>query len=404
MSRRLELLLVSALLLFLELACIRWLPAHVLFLGYFTNTVLFASFLGMSAGGLAADRKGDALVFTPILLAATMLAAHGVEERLAARPDLQVAVGERTPEIVYFGAEVGRLDPARLVVPVEWIAGFFFLATALVFVGLGQRLGRALRAAPDPLGGYALNLLGSLAGIALFGLASWAELGPRVWFLAVAAALASLLLAARPLRPALAAAAVLPLAAVVVLADRPAVAGRDPEPGKPGGAPERYWSPYYRIDYWPTPAHRIEVNLVLHQLMQSREAGVPGYALPHELNREAGRPPFADVLVIGAGSGNDVDRALAAGASRVDAVEIDPVILRLGRRDHPDRPYDDPRVHVYVDDGRSFLRRTDRRYDLVVYALVDSLVLHSGLGNLRLESYLFTREAIDDVRRRLKPG
>src|SRR4051794_6699945 len=74
-----------------------------------------------------------------------------------------------------------------------------------------------------------------------------------------------------------------------------------------------------------------------------------------------------------------------------------------GRRDHPDRPYDDPRVSVHIDDGRSFVRRTTRSYDLVSYAVVDSLVLHSGYSSLRLESYLFTEEAFRDIASKLNP-
>ena len=92
---------------------------------------------------------------------------------------------------------------------------------------------------------------------------------------------------------------------------------------------------------------------------RSTQAG-PAYMLPHLLNRDAGGPPFEDVLIIGAGSGNDVAAALAQGAGHVDAVEIDPVINEIGRRDHPDRPYGDPRVTVHLDDGRSFVRKTDR--------------------------------------------
>src|SRR5579862_643276 len=72
-------------------------------------------------------------------------------------------------------------------------------------------------------------------------------------------------------------------------------------------------------------------------------------------------------------------------------------------RNHPDRPYDDQRVTVHFDDGRNFVRSTDKQYDLVIYALVDSLVLHSSFSNIRLESYLFTRQAFEDVRRKLKP-
>src|SRR5262249_57435416 len=161
--------------------------------------------------------------------------------------------------------------------------------------------------------------------------------------------------------------------------------------------------PYYRVDYSPGD-HLITVNLMGHQQMTSIQAVAPAYALPHLLNRDGGRRPSGQVLVIGAGSGNDVSRAVQFGAARVDAVEIDPVIYRLGRRDHPDHPYDAPRVFIHLDDGRNYLRATRKTYDLIVYALVDSLVLHSSHSNIRLESYLFTAEAFADVKARLKPG
>jgi hypothetical protein len=109
------------------------------------------------------------------------------------------------------------------------------------------------------------------------------------------------------------------------------------------------------------------------------------------------------VLVVGAGSGNDVALALAHGAAHVDAVEIDPVLMERGRKLHPDDPYGDSRVQAFVDDGRAFLERTDRTYDVIVFALPDSLTLVSGQGAIRLESYLFTREALATARAHLRP-
>ena len=112
---------------------------------------------------------------------------------------------------------------------------------------------------------------------------------------------------------------------------------------------------------------------------------------------------FKDVLILGAGSGTDVAAALKHGAARVDAVEIDPVILRLGLERHPDRPYADPRVTRITDDARHFLRTTEAQYDLVVFALIDSLTLQSSFAGVRLESYMFTEESFRAVRDRLKP-
>jgi spermidine synthase len=110
------------------------------------------------------------------------------------------------------------------------------------------------------------------------------------------------------------------------------------------------------------------------------------------------------VLIIGAGTGNDVAVALDEGAKRVDAVEIDPVLQQIGKQRHPERPYADPRVVAHVDDGRAFLERTNRRYDLILLALPDSATIVTGQAALRLENYLFTTEALTRARSLLKPG
>jgi hypothetical protein len=59
---------------------------------------------------------------------------------------------------------------------------------------------------------------------------------------------------------------------------------------------------------------------------------------------------------------------------------------------------------VHINDGRAFLEQTGAKYDLILFALPDSLTLVQGQSSLRLESYLFTREAMDSARRHLKPG
>src|SRR5688572_26166835 len=74
-----KLLLISFIILFLELAAIRWFPAHVLYLTFFTNVVLLASFLGMSVGCLAASHRRNYLNWTPLLLVVALATAHAVE-------------------------------------------------------------------------------------------------------------------------------------------------------------------------------------------------------------------------------------------------------------------------------------------------------------------------------------
>ena len=66
------------------------------------------------------------------------------------------------------------------------------------------------------------------------------------------------------------------------------------------------------------------------------------------------RSSLKNVLIVGAGTGNDVAVALSEGARHVDAVEIDPVLLGIGKAKHPDHPYDSPRVTTHTDDGRAY--------------------------------------------------
>jgi SAM-dependent methyltransferase len=386
------------LILFLELACIRWFPAHVLYLTFFTNLVLLACFLGMSVGCLAAARRQLYLTWTPGLLALAVVSGRLVTLfRWSLRPLLDVG-RQASPQLVYFGTEYQAPDVAAFFIPIEAVGGFFFLVLALAFIGPGQELGRALERLPNRVLAYTVNIAGSIAGIILFAGFSYLQLSPLWWFLPPAVLLAYFLFPGTVKTAMSQAAWGMRLAALVVVlvavSFRPSVFRQE--------VYEQYWSPYYRIDY--SPKNRdISVNLIGHQQMVSRADPSPAYALPHLLNRDSGGAPFKNVLIIGAGSGNDVSRALQWGAEHVDAVEIDPVIQRLGWRDHPDKPYDDPRVTVHLGDGRNFLRSSDQQYDLIIYALVDSLVLHSSYSNIRLESYLFTRQAFEDVKKRLKP-
>ena len=278
--------------------------------------------------------------------------------------------------------------------PIDLIVAVFFVLIALMFVGLGQVLGRAFDAYPNRVMGYTLNIGGSLVGIAAFSLISLVQAPPAVWFFIICAGIAYLLHQVGGLTR-----------VRVADAGRVAGGGHAAGAGQPGAhmGTETFWSPYYAVRYY-APSLTIFVNNIGHQQMVPFDTGGSAYSLIHLLQRAAGGAPFQDALIIGAGSGNDIDHALRYGVGRIDAVEIDPVIQSIGIRSNPDRPYADPRVVRHLDDGRHFLRTTDRKYDLVVYALVDSLILHSGYANIRLESYLFTEQALADIKQALKPG
>ena len=109
------------------------------------------------------------------------------------------------------------------------------------------------------------------------------------------------------------------------------------------------------------------------------------------------------VAIVGAGSGNDVAAALRMGASHVDAIEIDPAIAFLGKSYHPEHPYDDPRVTLHINDARNFFRTAKQQYDLIIYGVLDSHTSLSHASNLRVDSYVYTREGITEAFKLLKP-
>ncbi|MGB7156672.1 MAG: hypothetical protein WBD40_01320, partial [Tepidisphaeraceae bacterium] len=383
-----DLFLISFAILFTELGCIRFLGSTVIFLTFFTNIVLMACFLGMSIGLLATSRRRDLVRTVLPLLLVTVVMALLVLWGYERFSNIAVGVGSHSsPQNVYFGTEERAGDPSRFVVPIEIVAGFFFVLIALAFVGLGQVMGRAFAAIPNRVMAYTADVVGSLAGIAAFGVASYLQTTPLAWFtISVAICLYFI-------RPFSRVQLMVGIAVLLAVGRYGYGVGLDTPIS---------WSPYYKITYYPW-GRVIATNNMPHQGMVALPEGGGGYLLPHRLAESAaGRTP-QDVLIIGAGSGNDVAAALQSGARHIDAVEIDPVINALGRKHHPNQPFSDPRVTVHLDDGRSFLKRTDRKYDLVIYALVDSLVLHSGYSSLRLESFLFTEDAFRDVQRVLKP-
>ena len=392
MRTSIELFLISFMILFFELAWIRWLGSTVIYLTFFTNIVLIASFLGVSVGCLAASQRRSWMGALVPLALVTVASASGFLWAYNSFSQVVVEVGsQQSPQLIYFGTDARVRDPSKWVIPIEFLAGYFFALVALVFVGPGQEMGRRLAAIDKRLAAYSANIGGSLVGIIVFAALSYLRVPAWAWFL-VALAIAVPFIRRWPVLHAALGLAVLGL---VALADRP---------NDPLGAPtEVIWSPYYQVRFKQRYLS-IDVNNMGHQGMLPVDRAGPAYTLPHLLNRDAGNKPFADVLVIGAGSGNDVAAALAERAGHVDAVEIDPVINELGRLHHPNRPFSDPRVAVYLDDGRSFVRKTTGRYDLISYALLDSLALHSSYSSVRLESFLFTEQAFRDVKSKLKPG
>jgi SAM-dependent methyltransferase len=379
-SRGARTFLASFLVLFLEVGLIRWMPAYIRLLSYFSNFILLASFLGIGVGCLLALSRRRLFLWFPLLQAVVVAAVYFFR--------LEVALP--TSGSIYFSS--GTAEPV-VVVESTMLLPVIFIIVAALFATLAQRMGREMAALP-PLRGYTINLLGSLAGVLGFAVVSWLQLSPVWWFGTAFAAAIPLLLSSEPgeatprrVNLPFAAINIALLAASLVLVHVLA-----------GGS---LWSPYYKITVSQEGADTVvEVNNIFHQSMAPLDHKEYFYQWPYMVFGNT----FENVLVLGAGSGTDVAAALRHGAKHVDAVEIDPVIVRLGRQHHPDQPYSDPRVTVVTDDARHFLRTSTKKYDLVVFALIDSLTMQSSFSGVRLESYMFTEESFRAVRDRLAPN
>ena len=119
------------------------------------------------------------------------------------------------------------------------------------------------------------------------------------------------------------------------------------------------------------------------------------------------RPGFT-ALVIGPGGGRDLASALVFGASRVDGVEINPIIadtvMRDRFREFSGGIYTNPRVRIEVDDGRSFVRRTPERYDVIQASLVDTWAATAAGAYTLTENTLYTVDAFSDYLDHLNDG
>jgi hypothetical protein len=373
MPKPLRLVLLSALMLFVELALIRWTGSNVVFLSFFSNFVLLGSFLGIGIGFLRGKARINLFPFAPVALTALV----GLVLIFPVQIDRQGS------DLIFFGG----FEMTGLPVWISLPAIFLLVATVMEMIAEG--VARTF-VEFEPLEAYRWDITGSILGIVAFSALSFTWAPPVAWG-AVAAVLFAILI-----RPRIRPVQVVALAGLLIML------------GQESMVPFWSWSPYYKVQAVSPPEYPdatvIHVNGIPHQQATSvafREERGGVYFVPYErINVE----PLDDVLIVGAGSGSDVAIALSRGAGHVDAVEIDPRIQQIGAERHVDRPYQDPRVDVHIDDARAFLERTDARYDLILFALPDSLTLVSGQSSLRLESYLFTVQAMESARAHLKPG
>jgi len=382
----------AALSLFLELSVIRWQAAVFPFLAFYKNLSLLACFAGLGLGYAMGRRNRIPLFVAAPLFCWQFAVMIGMRYGMTAaqwkslyaipfREQLNMGLG--VVSHLYYGLQT------------YFVLSVLFLLTALAFVPIGQLCG-SLMERRDKLTAYGFNLLGSLVGVLLTFGASAFWTPPALWFLIAFAVLLSFYVRKQSVLLWGAASVVLALS----LLDWPV------EP-----AWQKIYSPYQLLEV----GRRDENGLMIiraagHYYQRVFDLGRPDqtdllaqrarnyYDLPYRTANH-----LENVAIVGAGSGNDVAAALRAGAGHVDAIEIDPAILMLGRVGHPEHPYSDPRVHTIANDARSFLRTTNQHYDLIVYGLLDSHTLLSQASSVRLDSFVYTVQGLREARARLKP-
>jgi len=394
-----RLLLASFLTLFAELAFIRWIAVEFRVFAYFKNLALLLCFVGFGLGCALARRPvrwrvGITALFGLLLVIRLPWqkgrVLEGLSQSLGGAADVEIwATGNVWNWARFLSAAV--------------LAAILFLFLVWIFVPLGQIVSRQMDLAKRPLSAYSWNLFGSLAGILIFLVVSRLMLPPAFWLGAVLVCFA--LLQENVKDQKLVLALVVPL--VLLLHDS---SDRD-----------RYgiWTPYQQITYSRFYASNGDFSSgyvwVNHTGYQSIVNLSEGFLKrhPHLLKEAVDENPYnlpfrfakpsASVLIVGSGTGDDVAGALRNNSSLVDAVDIDPAIVALGRREHPEHPYDSPKVFVHVTDARAFLKRSPRHYDLALFGLLDSHTQFSDYSNMRIDNFVYTEESFQEAKNRLNP-
>lgn len=430
LQRNWQLIFVSFTALFLELLVIRLVSTEIRIFAYFSNLVLLAAFIGLGFG-MIINKKLPVAISAAALFSTVVASSVNYIVRW---PNLDFVFFSGITELLaplsesYIWLTTNTYSKSGIMIGL-FLLIILFVNLILIFMPLGQIMGNLLAKHKKPILAYSLNIAASLLGMWAFQTYSIVRFTP--YFGVVLGIVALYFLTKDRLEKYLILSIVVATIVFIV----------------PKSQPEKfratYWSPYQKLtlsasekdpsEINPQPeGWYLEVNNVgymgLFNMSQDYRENVKkelnklygnnspvdakysdSYTLPFEFKKDP-----SQVLVIGAGAGNDaaaaVRRNLIPGPDglkipdpnqkipQVDAVEIDPVIVEIGQKYHHEKPYRDPKVKTIIDDGRSFMEKTDKKYDLVIMGLADSHTLSSSLTNLRLDHYLYTQESFKRIK------
>lgn len=399
--------LISVLGLFLEMLFIRWISTEIRIFAYLQNTVLVVCFMGLGLGCFT-SRQPVAMrqMILPLFILALLFAISFSRNAMGYTSEMLSTLGDFVTWVD--GIKTNFWQTILNVVVGIGLVYFFMIMIVDIFVPIGRLLGRLMDDHPKTIWAYSLNVSGSLVGIWLFVLVSAFYQPPVTWF-AVLAVLTFFFLEKasdeRRVNIAL-------LVGVILLSW---FAGKDFD------SINIVWSPYQKLklmewkhgDNTVDGDYAIIVNNSSYQAMhdlseantQSKPEryplemrGLSQYDIPLLLH-----PNPQTYLIVGAGAGNDAAGGVRHGVKQITAVEIDPSIVSLGSRYHPEKPYSFPNVKVIEDDARSFFATCNKRYDVISFGLLDSHTT-TAMTNARLDHYVYTRESIAHAKSLLSDG
>lgn len=305
-----------------------------------------------------------------------------------------------------------------------------YLIAAAPFVAAGACLTLAIsRLHADINRVYAADLIGAAGGCLLLVPALELFGGPGAMILAAAFGAFAGLLFARASHPARWRWYAVPVVTLIVLLALQArftlIDVRFPKGEEPQNVLFSKWNAFSRVAVYDQPHHDwglsttytgphpdsryMDIDSSASTPILAADRGASGLDyLRYELTGLAySLKPGGRVLIIGPGGGRDIWTALVFGARRVEGVEINPIIAAdvMGDafRAYSGDIYRRPGVSVAIDDGRSYVRRSKERYDLIQASLVDTWAASSAGAYTLTENNLYTVDAFVDYMRHLEP-
>jgi hypothetical protein len=379
LNPRLKIALCTFGILALELALIRWTSTQMRAFAYFNNVVLISAFLGMGIG-LALGRRWPGLLHwalpTLLLVSIPMAFAESLGLVHLQFPD--------PVQSIYLWDSIEYDDSLGVFLRSLSIFLAVFSLIVVLFALLGAPVGYLFQRT-DNLRAYSYDLLGSLLGVVVFTLITFINAGPAAW----------LLLGGLPFALLSRRAGSLVCLVLVGALGFYSVQGA-------------LFSPYNRIDLIEK-SDRVEmqVNRDFHQFMHDfslenirsskNSAELWDLRRAYDLAFSVGQDRDS-ALIVGAGTGNDVQAAIRHGYSQIVSCDIDPMIIQVGFRHHPEKPYLNPSVIPVANDARAFFEQYEGDpFDVICYGILDSHAMLSSMSSLRLDNYVYTKEGLEQA-------